>query len=453
MSIFDNLIEDIAGRFDLGSKAGPLLRELLMQITSSPGGIGGFIDKFKAAGLGPEAASWLGNSNGVALSAPQVEKALGSTMVDKIARKVGLNGAAVSSAIGYLAPKVVGQLTPNGTIGAGIPDSVSNFLGATAPKAAKAATAAAARGVSEASAASGSMAKWLAPLVAGLAVLGLAWHLLSNTPATEPTGVASALPTSGLSISNNNGVVTYSGTVRDEATRSSIIDAMKAAFGGNAIKGDIAVNPNAPATPWLPNLQTALQQLKTPGVEATFDNSSVSLGGAIPSSERDRIMAALRPLLGGSLALGSLTDKLDAMITGSINKTEAALSALPAGFTPNDLTNVLNQSIINFPTGSAEIPAASKALLQQAAAPFKKLPSGTVIEIGGYTDNTGDPTANVALSQQRADAVRNALIQGGADPSMLVAKGYGSANPIASNDTADGRFQNRRIEYRAMQKS
>ena len=73
-----------------------------------------------------------------------------------------------------------------------------------------------------------------------------------------------------------------------------------------------------------------------------------------------------------------------------------------------------------------------------------------MLEIAGYTDNTGDATANVTLSQQRADAVRNVLIHAGVDPSMVVAKGYGSANPIASNDTLDGRFRNRRIEYHVL---
>jgi len=80
----------------------------------------------------------------------------------------------------------------------------------------------------------------------------------------------------------------------------------------------------------------------------------------------------------------------------------------------------------------------------------KQLPSGTVIEIAGYTDNTGDSVANIQLSQQRAEAVRAALIEAGVDPSMLVAKGYGSASPIAGNDTLEGRFRNRRIEYRVI---
>jgi outer membrane protein OmpA-like peptidoglycan-associated protein len=73
-----------------------------------------------------------------------------------------------------------------------------------------------------------------------------------------------------------------------------------------------------------------------------------------------------------------------------------------------------------------------------------------VVEIGGYTDNTGDPTANVQLSQQRAEAVRAGLVQAGVDPSMVVAKGYGSASPIAGNDTLEGRFRNRRIEYKVI---
>ena len=91
--------------------------------------------------------------------------------------------------------------------------------------------------------------------------------------------------------------------------------------------------------------------------------------------------------------------------------------------------------------------------MQQAAGQIKQLAPGTVLEIAGYTDNSGDAAANVALSQQRADAVRNALIHDGVDPSMLVAKGYGSANPIANNDQLEGRFRNRRIEYHVLKTS
>ena len=125
----------------------------------------------------------------------------------------------------------------------------------------------------------------------------------------------------------------------------------------------------------------------------------------------------------------------------------AALSSLKPGFSANELLGVLNLSVINFPTAGFELPASEVSLLQQAAALIKQLPPGSVVEIAGYTDNTGDPAFNVTLSQNRADAIRNALVGAGVDGSALVAKGYGEANPVASNDTDEGRASNRRIEY------
>ncbi len=69
------------------------------------------------------------------------------------------------------------------------------------------------------------------------------------------------------------------------------------------------------------------------------------------------------------------------MVSELTNKTETALAGLHPGFTTTDLLTILNQSIINFPTNSAEIPPIGKTLLQHAAAAFKQLPPGTVIEI------------------------------------------------------------------------
>ena len=93
------------------------------------------------------------------------------------------------------------------------------------------------------------------------------------------------------------------------------------------------------------------------------------------------------------------------------------------------------------------MPANSVASLQKAAHDLKQLPAGQLLEIAGYTDNAGNAAANTALSQRRADAVRAALIKAGANPDLMIAKGYGSAHPIASNDTEEGRLRNRRIEY------
>jgi OOP family OmpA-OmpF porin len=460
MTMIDNAIGDVAGRFGLGPKAGQLMQEVVHLITGSPGGVSGFIDKFRSAGLGSEVTSWLGRTDGAALAGPQVERALGSTALGGIASRLGLGSGVVATAIGYMLPKLIGQLTPGGVIPTGIPAALSGFLQATPVQTTtRRVEQVAPRAINVVHDAP-HLGRWLIPLLAGLGVLGLFWYLLSGNqpapvvatapaPAVLPPAPIPSVP-AHLALTNDDGVITYSGVVHDESTRTSIMDALKGVFGADKVKGDITINANAGPAPWLVDLRTALENLKTPGVQAVFDGNSLKVGGLIGDSDRDGIISSLRSALPASLVFGALTEKVGNLVSEVTTKTEAALSGLHPGFTTADLLNILNQSIINFPTNSAEIPAVSKTLLQHAAAAFKQLPSGTVVEIAGYTDNTGDPAANVQLSQQRAEAVRAALVQAGVDPSTLVAKGYGSANPAAGNDTLEGRFRNRRIEYRVV---
>ena len=215
------------------------------------------------------------------------------------------------------------------------------------------------------------------------------------------------------------------------------------------MQGDITVDAKRDPAPWLAKLSDALASLKTGGVEAVFDGDSVNVGGAIGDADRDRIIVALKSALGDSLSFGVLRDHAADPSTAN-GKATTELTSLQSGFAPKDLIATLNKSIVNFPSDSAEVPASMDAFLRSAATDLKQLRAGHVIEIAGYTDNTGDPALNVALSQKRAEAVRDALIKDGADPAMLIAKGYGSADPIASNDTPEGRLRNRRIEYRVV---
>jgi outer membrane protein OmpA-like peptidoglycan-associated protein len=98
-----------------------------------------------------------------------------------------------------------------------------------------------------------------------------------------------------------------------------------------------------------------------------------------------------------------------------------------------------------FETGKAELTEASKQDMKTVAEALKSQPDAK-IEIAGYTDNTGSAAANKKLSQARADAVMQVLVGNGVPQSQLTAKGYGPANAIASNKTADGRAKNRRVE-------
>lgn len=74
------------------------------------------------------------------------------------------------------------------------------------------------------------------------------------------------------------------------------------------------------------------------------------------------------------------------------------------------------------------------------------------LKIGGYTDNTGSEATNMKISQRRADAVKAALVKKGINADRLEAEGFGPAHPVASNDTEEGRAQNRRIAARVTAK-
>lgn len=107
---------------------------------------------------------------------------------------------------------------------------------------------------------------------------------------------------------------------------------------------------------------------------------------------------------------------------------------------------------LTFATGSATLDMErSRAQLENIRAILAAYPT-VQLKIGGYTDNSGDPAANLALSQQRAEAVVAALGAIGVDPARIVAEGFGEQFPVASNETEEGRAQNRRIDVRVRER-
>lgn len=101
---------------------------------------------------------------------------------------------------------------------------------------------------------------------------------------------------------------------------------------------------------------------------------------------------------------------------------------------------------IFFETGKAILTPQSHLELEKAFELMKTNPT-MVIEVGGHTDNVGDEDSNMKLSHDRAKSVREYLVNRGVNPDRIQAKGYGELNPIATNDTDDGRKANRRTEF------
>lgn len=102
-----------------------------------------------------------------------------------------------------------------------------------------------------------------------------------------------------------------------------------------------------------------------------------------------------------------------------------------------------------FDTDKFDLKPTSKAELDKLVA-FLQLNETMVIELSGHTDNVGNKKANQILSQNRAKAVKNYLLGKGILEGRLIAKGYGDTLPIATNDTEEGRAENRRTEFKVI---
>lgn len=104
---------------------------------------------------------------------------------------------------------------------------------------------------------------------------------------------------------------------------------------------------------------------------------------------------------------------------------------------------------IYFNSGSSRLDTKSEPLLNSLANIVSRCPN-MVVEVGGHTDSVGSDATNLRLSEARAASVTRYLLQQDLDANTLVSKGYGESIPIASNDSAEGRQKNRRIEFKVI---
>ena len=109
-------------------------------------------------------------------------------------------------------------------------------------------------------------------------------------------------------------------------------------------------------------------------------------------------------------------------------------------------SDLLGKGRIGFESGCATIDPDSAGLLDRLIETALRCPTAN-IEIAGHTDADGEDAFNQTLSEKRAQAVTDYLVRAGLPANRFTAMGYGSTQPVATNDTDEGKAQNRRIDF------
>jgi outer membrane protein OmpA-like peptidoglycan-associated protein len=169
------------------------------------------------------------------------------------------------------------------------------------------------------------------------------------------------------------------------------------------------------------------------------------LGGVLGNNIGKGGNGALGAVLGGvvgGVAGGVIGNKMDKQA----REIETALPGAEVERVGEGIKLVLGENAVRFDTNKSTLTASAKANLDKLVPVFNQYPD-TDIHIYGYTDSTGSAEYNLKLSDQRAASVKTYLTSKGLAVSRFVTTGLGIADPVATNDTPEGRSKNRRVEF------
>ncbi|WP_158007337.1 OmpA family protein [Methyloceanibacter stevinii] len=224
----------------------------------------------------------------------------------------------------------------------------------------------------------------------------------------------------------------------------------------NSVSGD-----SGPSLGIMKKLGSWLPEFETLKLAFGGDNDFGLTGSASPGADVELLETGLSKDLGDTVAV-SVEAAADLPPDGTSRKNVATgeTEVMTAGYwlpqmdfvasrdQCSDKANaLLSKRDVNFVTGSARLDARSLQVINaMTALVMKCVQSGDLrVEVGGHTDSQGDSDFNMDLSQKRADAVADALKKRGIPADAITAAGYGDTEPLADNDTEEGRAANRRV--------
>ncbi len=275
----------------------------------------------------------------------------------------------------------------------------------------------------------------------------LLWHggsvLNQSIPvpktAVKVNATKAALAPMQLTAANAQNHFTLNGSVPSEAIKANLDNELRATFGEGHYTNNLTVNDQLKPAKWLDHLKGFFDFFKLPGAELTANGDTLTLSGTAIS---------LKDSLTAFVGAGTTVKALDVAsnVANANTNASAALDGLSVNSNTQAILDAMNMQIINFASGSNQIPSVNQEVLKKAAVLLKT--KTDAFEIAGHADNVGVEANNLKLSDARAKAVRDFLVKQQVPANNMSAKGYGSSIPVASNDTAAGRLKNRRIEYR-----
>ena len=257
--------------------------------------------------------------------------------------------------------------------------------------------------------------------------------------ATSTTSGAPKLSLAAFSMVRNGNSVTLSGDFPDPSAKAALLKALNGSLPpGVNIIDQIRINPDVDALDFSKAKPVFSDSAPIADFSLTVNADTITLAGTAASENQKGVVDNDAKRIWSNL---NIVDNIG--VKGAPPPSSPASAA-----SCTDVQTAINAAAdgqITFDKNVFNLTPADEQVLTQVAAKLAGCPN-VHAAINGYTDNSGNETLNIPLSSQRAQSAADFLVAHGVTGDRLTITGLGSANPVATNDTAEGRAENRRVE-------